>query len=123
MKILPNICSSDLQASKRFYVELLNLDVKFESDWYVQLCSAENSEIELGIIDRYHDLVPLEYQQQPTGMYLTFVVNDVNTSFQRAQEMGVPLVSEPRNEFYGQRRFLCKDPDNCLVDICSPWQP
>jgi len=25
------------------------------------------------------------------------------------------------SEFYGQRRFLVKDPNGCLIDICSPW--
>ncbi|MEZ8143496.1 VOC family protein [Enterovibrio sp. FF113] len=122
MRILTNICSDDLQKSKEFYVELLGFNVKYDSDWYVQLCSPEDSEIEYGIIQRNHDLVPRDYQKPPTGMYVTFVVKDVDATYQTALTMGLPILQEPRNEFYGQRRFLVKDPNGCLIDICSPWE-
>jgi len=122
MRILTNICSDDLQQSKAFYVELLGLNVKYDSDWYVQLCTPENSEVEYGIIKKDHELVPSEYQKNPSGMYVTFVVSDVDTKYKKALEMSVPIIQEPRNEFYGQRRFLVRDPNGCLIDICSPWE-
>ncbi len=121
MRILTNICSNKLQESKNFYVELLKLQVKYESDWYIQLCVPE-TEIEYGIIQQDHELVPEHYQQSLTGMYVTFVVENVDTTYQNALAMGLPIVQEPRNEFYGQRRFLTEDPNGCLVDICSPWE-
>jgi len=123
MRILTNICSDDLSASKNFYVELFNFNVKYDSEWYVQLCSPENSEIEYGIIQRDHELVPSEYQKSPNGMYVTFVVPDVDVTYKKALIMRVPIIQEPRNEFYGQRRFLTKDPNGCLIDVCSPWKP
>lgn len=122
VRILTNICSDDLQKSKDFYVRLLNLNVKYDSDWYVQLCSPDDSDIEYGIIQRNHDLVPVEFQNRPTGMYVTFVVDDVDVTYQKALDMKATIVKEPRNEFYGQRRFLVKDPNGCLLDICSPWE-
>jgi len=122
MRILPNICSADLQKSRDFYVDLLDFQVKYDSDWYVQLCSPDDSEIEYGIIKRDHELVPDQYQQKPTGMYITFVVSDVDTTYKKALEMGFKIIQEPRNEFYGQCRFLTQDPDGCLIDICSPWE-
>ena len=60
MRILTNICSNDLSASKDFYVELLGFKVKHDSNGYVQPCSPENSEIECGIIKRDHEFVPVE---------------------------------------------------------------
>jgi len=123
MRILTNICSDDLQKSKEFYVKLLGFQVKYDSDWYVQLCSPEDSEIEYGIIQRDHELVPKEYQNTPNGMYVTFVVEDVDVVYGVAIDMGILIIQEPRNEFYGQRRFLVKDPNGCLVDVCSPWEP
>jgi uncharacterized glyoxalase superfamily protein PhnB len=54
-------------------------------------------------------------------MYVTFVVDDVEAAFQTAKAMGLVILQPPRNEFYGQRRFLTRDPDGCLIDICSPW--
>lgn len=121
MKILTNICSDNLCESKRFYVELLGFKIKYDSEWYVQLSSPEDSEIEYGIIQRNHDLVPKEYQHLPNGMYVTFVVSDVDSVYKKAIELDLPIIQEPRNEFYGQRRFLTKDPDGCLIDISSPF--
>ncbi|MEO0438717.1 MAG: VOC family protein [Pseudomonadota bacterium] len=122
MKIFTNVCSEDLQKSKEFYTALLGLNVKYDSDWFVQLCSPVNSEIEYGNIQNSHNLVPKEYRQSPSGMYVTFVVSDVDTVYQKALYMKLPIIQEPRNEFYGQRRFLTKDPDGVLLDVCSPWK-
>ncbi|MGJ8681704.1 VOC family protein [Paraglaciecola sp.] len=121
MKILTNICSDNLNESTRFYVELLGFKIKYDSDWYVQLCSPEDSEIEYGIIQRDHELVPKSYQQLPNGMYVTFVVTDVDKIYEKAVQQGLPIIQEPKNEFYGQRRFLTKDPSGCLIDISSPF--
>jgi catechol 2,3-dioxygenase-like lactoylglutathione lyase family enzyme len=122
MRVLTNICSDNLENSKNFYVDLLGLHVKYDSNWYVQLCSPDNSEIEYGIIKRTHDLIPEQYQQKPTGMYVTFVVPDVDRTFKKAVAMDLEILQEPRNKFYGQRRFLTKDPNGCLIDICTPWE-
>jgi len=119
---LTNICSDELQKSKDFYVELLGFKVKYDSDWYVQLCSPTDSEIEYGIMQRDHELVPPEFQKPPTGVYVTFVVDDVDVIYAKALNMELAIVQEPRNEFYGQRRFLTKDPSGCLIDVCSPWE-
>ncbi len=122
MRILTNICTDNLASSKEFYVSLLGLEIKYDSDWYVQLCVPENPEVEYGLIKRDHELVPNQFQKSPTGMYVTFVVPDVEAAYQRAMKMGAPIIQEPRNEFYGQRRFLTHDPNGCLLDICSPWE-
>ena len=122
MRILTNICSDNLPESKQFYIELLGFNVKYDSDWYVQLCSPEDPDIEYGIIQRDHELVPETYRNSPNGMYVTFVVEDVDATYKKAMDMNLEILQEPRNEFYGQRRFLTKDPNGCLIDICSPWQ-
>ncbi len=120
-RILTNICSNDLARSRDFYVGLLGMQVGYDSDWYVQMKSATDPTLELGIILRTSDLVPKEFQTAPTGMYVTFVVDDVDAVRETARKMSLPVLQEPKNEFYGQRRFLLTDPNGCLVDICSPW--
>lgn len=119
-RILTNICSDRLGESKDFYVSLLGFEVKYDSDWYVQLCSPLNRELEFGIISRTSGLVPAQYQKAPTGMYVTFVVQDVDAVYSKAVSLGLTIIQEPKNEFYGQRRFLTVDPNGCLIDICSP---
>lgn len=70
-RILTNIGSDRLEESRDFYVALLGFTVKYDSDWYVQLASSENTEFELGIIRRDHELVPSNHQTNPSGVYIT----------------------------------------------------
>ena len=121
IRILTNICADDLAASRDFYVQLLGFAINYDSDWYVQLRGPSPQELEFGIIKRNHELVPKSFQTTPSGMYVTFVVPNVDELYQKAMTMGARIIQEPRNEFYGQRRFLVLDPGGCLIDVCSPW--
>jgi catechol 2,3-dioxygenase-like lactoylglutathione lyase family enzyme len=120
-RLVTNICSDHLAESREFYIALLGFEVNYDSDWYVQLRCPTNAGIEFGIIQRDHELVPERYRSAPTGMYVTFVVDDVDAVYEQAKAMELSIVQEPKNEFYGQRRFLTVDPNGCLLDICSPW--
>lgn len=120
-RILTNVCADDLAASRDFYVNLLGFKVNYDSDWYVQLQGPDAPGSEFGLIKRTHELVPPSFQTAPSGVYVTFVVPDVDASYTKALALGAKIVQEPRNEFYGQRRFLLLDPSGCLLDICSPW--
>lgn len=76
-RILTNVCADDLAASRDFYVALLGFEVGYDSDWYVQLRNPDLQGIEFGIIKRTHELVPKAFRTPPSGMYVTFVVPDV----------------------------------------------
>lgn len=119
-RLIPNICSDCLSATRGFYVELLGFQVQFDSDWYVQVASPENPHLELGIMQRDHELVPPAFQTIPAGTFLTVVVEDVDAVYTRALERQVQVIQPPRNEFYGQRRLLITDPNGLLVDVSSP---
>ena len=103
-RLLSNISSDRLQESRDFYADLLGMEVAFESDWYIRLHSPTNPGLELGIIQRDHPLLPADWRAVPVGMYLTFVVDNVDDIHARAVVRGLPIVQPPRDEFYGQRR-------------------
>lgn len=118
--IVTNICASDIQRSKRFFTRLLDVKVAREGDWYVHFNSRNAPALEFAVVARDHDLVPEEFRAAPCGIHMTFVVNDVDALYNRAVATGVKIVQAPRNEIYGHRRFLVRDPDGCLIDISSP---
>ena len=124
-----NVLSDDLPATRDFYVALLDLEVAFDSDWFVNLNSGQpepgagSPGCELGIWRRDHELIPADFQRPPSGTVLTFVVDDVDAVYARAQRHGLPVVAEPRNLFYGQRQLLVTDPNNALVDVSTPVEP
>ncbi len=118
-RLLTNLCSDDLPATRDFYVTLFDFDVSFESDWFINLVSKDKG-LELSIIDRTHELVPPDYQKPPQGFYLTIVVEDVDQAHRAAQEASFRITSSPTDTFYGQRRMLLADPNGVLVDVSSP---
>ncbi len=118
-RILTNLCSDNLEESKVFYTSLFDFKVDYDSDWFVHLVS-EGRELELGIIQSSHGLVPEEFRGKPAGMYITLVVDDAMSIYKRAKELGFNVVKEPELTFYGQKRLLLKDPSGVLVDVSSP---
>ena len=125
-RLMTNICSQDLAASRDFYRDLLGLTVTYDSDWFIQLGFPDNASLELGILQQGHPLMPADFYAAPQGCYLTFVVDDVDTVYARAQSMQLPVLQAPKDEFYGQRRMLLTDPNGLFLDISSPianYQP
>lgn len=118
-RLLTNLCSDDLPATRDFYVTLFDFTVPFESDWFINLVSQDKG-LELSVIDRTHELVPPDYQTSPRGFYLTLVVEDVDRAYEVAQEASFQVMSPPTDTFYGQRRMLLTDPNGVLVDVSSP---
>lgn len=115
--------SSDLAAARDWYVDLLDLRVEFDSDWFVHLQDPDDAGLELGILDRDHDIAPEPSIGPPSGGYLTVVVDDVDAVHQRASAAGVQVLEPPTDLFYGQRRMLVRDPDGWVVDISSECAP
>jgi len=116
---MTNICSNNLAESRDFYTKLFDFNVDFDSDWFVHLIS-KDKKLELGIIDRTNDIVPKDFQNNPQGFYVTFVVDNADEIFKIAESEHFEIISEPKDAFYGQRRLLLKDPNGTLVDISSP---
>ena len=116
---MTNICSAKLPESRIFYVKLFDFEVNYDSDWFVHLIS-KDKQLELGIIDKNHEIVPTEFKTKPNGFYLTFVVDNVDVIYEIAKAENFNILSEPTDTFYGQRRLLIKDPNGALVDVSAP---
>lgn len=56
-------------------------------------------------------------------MIVTLEFDDVDPLFARAQDAGLPVISEPRDEEWGQRHFITEDPSGLLVDVVQPIPP
>ncbi|MEW7278236.1 VOC family protein [Aquimarina sp. 2201CG1-2-11] len=118
-RIMTNICSDNLAESRDFYTKLFDFNVGYDSDWFIHLISKDRK-LELGIIARTNDIVPKDFQYNPQGFYVTFVVDNADEIFKIAKSEKFEIISEPTDTFYGQKRLLLKDPNGTLVDISSP---
>ncbi len=115
-----NIAADDLDAVRDFYRGLFDMEVIYESDWYIVLVPKEGPRFELGIIARSSDVTPLVATRPPGGGYLTFIVEEVLVVFEQARAMDTEILEPPTDLFYGQRRMLVRDPAGTILDISSP---
>lgn len=122
-RVVTTVYVDDLEKSKAFYCNLLGLVAGFDTDWIVQLSSPDNSAIELMLQPKKHELIPPAFQKSPQGSSVVFVVDDCDEYYSKAVSMGLEIIQEPKNEAYGQRRFLTADPDGLLIDISSQCDP
>ena len=122
-RAMTNILSSDIGASARFYRRLLGMADHYTSDWFIILTHPDMPGLEFGILQADHEIVPEAVRAKPSGVMLTFVVEDCDAVFSTAGTMDADIVEEPRDLFYGQRRLLLRDPDGTLIDISAPIPP
>lgn len=122
-RIIPAIYVEDLIRSRNFYCDLLELKVTFEADWIAQLSDPLNSASQLILQPRADELVPMAFQKRAQGISIVFVVPNSDTVYEKALSMDLKIIQKPKNEFYGQRRFMTVDPDGLLLDISSVCEP
>lgn len=119
LRLMTNLCSGDLEKSKLFYSGLFDFEVGYDSDWFVQLVSAD-SDMELGLIAAGHELVPEQVQHSVSGMYLTFVVDNVDAFFESLASTQYEVLQVPIATPYGQKCMLLRSPEGTICDVSSP---
>lgn len=118
-RFFTNILSGSVENTARFYEKYLGMTRHFDSDWFVILTHVNIDNLELGILQRNHEIVPNIVGDKPSGIIITFVVDDCDLVFGKAEKHGVPIVEPPTDMPYGQRRMLMLDPDGTVIDVSS----
>ena len=121
-RLFPVIYSEKLEETKDFYCDLLGFRVEFDSDWFVNLTGGINGDLELGIQRYDHDLIPPAFRTVAKGVSLALEVDDVDAAYSRFRDRE-DLVAGIADEEYGQRHFMCVDPNGVLVDVGMPIEP
>lgn len=119
----PVIMTADVAGTTAFYVKHFRFRPAFESDWYVHLQSTEDERVNLAVVAGSHESVPAEARGRVSGLILNFEIDDVDREFERAKSQGLPIVLALKDEAFGQRHFITKDPNGVLIDIIRPIPP
>ncbi|MEM9582198.1 MAG: VOC family protein [Pseudomonadota bacterium] len=117
-----NILSADVEATARFYQDLLGMKRIGDFGWFIILSHVEMPAYEIGILDRDHETIPIDMPSTPGGYIMTFVVDDVEKAHVQAIAMRAEIIEEPTELAYGQRRLLLRDPAGSIVDVSAPTQ-
>ena len=119
----PVLMTGDVAGTAAFYVEHFDFQPLFESDWYVHLQSIENKRVNLGIVQGDHETIPEEGRGRTSGLLINFEVRDPDAVYEQVLAAGLPVLRTLRDEPFGQRHFITRDPNGVLIDVIKPIPP
>jgi catechol 2,3-dioxygenase-like lactoylglutathione lyase family enzyme len=121
----PVLLTENVEETAAFYVRHFGFQLSFESDWYVSLkLKGTGSAFELAILEPSHGTIPEGFRQATQGLILNFEVEDVDQEYERLiLRTGLPVELGIRNEAFGQRHFITRDPNGILIDVITNIPP
>lgn len=120
----PVIMTDRVAETARFYEAHFRFARLFDSDWYVHLQSTEDASVNLAILDGDHPTIPEALRgDRVSGLLLNFEVEDVDAEYARALAHGLQMQLTLRDEDFGQRHFIVRDPSGVLIDVIKPIAP
>ena len=119
----PVVMTGDVAGTAAFYERHFDFEAPYRSDWYVHLRSREDAHTNLAILDYRHETVPEEGRKPAAGIILNFEVEDVDGEYARLRDAGLPMLLAIRDEAFGQRHFITRDPNGVLIDVIKPIPP
>jgi uncharacterized glyoxalase superfamily protein PhnB len=120
----PVLMVDDVEKTADFYKTHFRFKPLFDSDWYAHLQSSEDSSVNLALLQSDHPTVPAECRgQRAGGILVNFEVDDVDRVYERICASKLPVVLTLRDEEFGQRHFITKDPNGVFIDVITPIEP
>ena len=110
-RIVANIGTDDVAAARRFYGEVLGLDILMDMGWIATYGSDETMTVQMSFMQEGGSGTPVPD--------LSIEVDDVEEALRRVRAAGVAIEYGPADEPWGVRRFYVRDPYGRLVNILS----
>jgi predicted enzyme related to lactoylglutathione lyase len=110
-RIVPDIASKDIDASRKFYTDLVGLSVAMDMGFVVTLVSPANPTAQVTLI-RDEGAASV----QPN---ISIEVADVDEIHGRAVAQGREIVYPLTDEPWGVRRFFVNDPSGVVINVLS----
>ena len=106
---MPNIRSDRPAETREFFVDLLGFEVAMDIGWVVTVASPANPAIQVNVISN----------EDPSAPGISVEVPDVDAVHARAAEQGLEIAYSLRDEPWGVRRFMLREPSGTLVNVVS----
>ena len=120
----PCLCVPDVGRSSSYHCDLLGLVVTADVGWYLEVASPEDPDrIVLALCAADHPSVAAAGHGPPGGMLVSVIVTDVDAVAARVPGAGGEIVAPCRDEDFGQRHLLLRDPDGFLFDVIERIRP
>ena len=106
---MPNIRSDRPAETRDFFVDLLGFEVAMDMGWIVTVASPSNPSVQVAAIGNRDMAAP----------GISVEVTDVDEVHERAVEQGYEIAYPLRDEDWGVRRFMLREPSGTLVNVLS----
>lgn len=113
----PVFIIKDLSAARAYYTDYFSFSVVFDTDWYVHLVTEAG--IEVGFMVSEYTAQPKEFQSECSGEGIVFSleVDDADAAYEYAKDKKLNMIFDIKNEDWGQRHFVLRDPNGIMLDI------
>ncbi len=119
--LYPVIQTTKVVQSRDFFVRHFGFEIAFDSDWYVSLRRGDH---QLAFMAAGHDSVPAAGRGAAANLILNFEVDDARAEHTRlVTECGLSEELPLRDEPWGQRHFIVRDPSGVLLDVIELIAP
>ena len=108
-RIVANIAAPDVAAAKRFYQQVLGLDLLMDMGWIATYGSPQKASAQVSIMSEGGSGTPVPD--------LSIEVDDLDAALARVKAAGIAIEYGPTDEPWGVRRFFVRDPFGKLVNI------
>jgi catechol 2,3-dioxygenase-like lactoylglutathione lyase family enzyme len=108
-RAVPNIRSNRPAETREFFVDLLGFEVAMDLGWVVTVVSPTNPAAQVTIIGNDDMAAP--------GVSVEVV--DVDAVYAKAVERGLEIAYPLRDEEWGVRRFMLREPSGTIVNVLS----
>jgi catechol 2,3-dioxygenase-like lactoylglutathione lyase family enzyme len=108
-RIVTNFAATDVSKARRFYADILGLEVVMDHGWIVTFASPAQMAPQVNVATEGGSGTPVPD--------ISVEVDDLDEVERRVREAGLVIEYGPTNEPWGVRRFYVRDPLGRLVNI------
>ena len=108
-RAVPNIKSDRPAQTRDFFTELLGCEVIMDLGWVVTVASPTNPSAQVTIIGN----------DDPAAPGISIEVDDVDAIHARATERGLEIAYPLRDEEWGVRRFMLREPSGTTINVLT----
>jgi catechol 2,3-dioxygenase-like lactoylglutathione lyase family enzyme len=108
-RIVANLATDDVAKAKRFYHDILGLEVLMDHGWLVAYGNDERMTVQVGVATEGGSGTPVPD--------LSIEVDDVEEALRRMKKAKIRIEYGPADEPWQVRRFFVRDPFGKLVNI------
>jgi catechol 2,3-dioxygenase-like lactoylglutathione lyase family enzyme len=112
-RAVPNIRSDRPAETRDFFVKLLGFEVAMDLDWVMTVTAPGNPSVQITIISSDDMAAP----------GISVEVADVDAVHAKAVELGLEIAYPLRDEEWGVRRFMLREPSGTVVNVLSHRAP